>query len=52
MRVVNIGEAVLRKRLEEFGQTPTSALSLEDFQTVDLEEECDPPAFRESRLKV
>lgn len=35
----------------EFGDTPSSALTLEEFMTVDLEEEQDPPAFRAARKR-
>lgn len=41
----------LRRRLNEFSNTPASALSHEEFETIDLEEECDPPAFTCNRLK-
>jgi transcription factor IIIB subunit 2 len=35
----------------EFGETPSSLLSFEDFMAVDLEEEQDPPAYKEARRK-
>jgi len=35
----------------EFGDTPSSALTLEDFMVVELEEEQDPPAFKAARKK-
>lgn len=35
----------------EFGDTPSSALTLDEFMTVDLEEEQDPPAFKAARKK-
>lgn len=38
-------------RLIEFGDTPSSALTLEEFMTVDLEEEQDPPSFKAARRK-
>ena len=38
-------------RLLEFGETPSSALTLEEFMTVDLEEEQDPPAFKAAKKK-
>ncbi|KAH0818823.1 hypothetical protein GEV33_003968 [Tenebrio molitor] len=37
--------------LIEFGDTPSSALTLEEFMTVDLEEEQDPPSFKAARKK-
>lgn len=41
----------LMYRLMEFGDTPSSALTLDEFMTVDLEEEQDPPAFKAARKK-
>lgn len=38
-------------RLIEFGDTPSSALTLEEFMAVDLEEEQDPPSFKAARKK-
>ena len=38
-------------RVMEFGDTPSSALTLDEFMTVDLEEEQDPPAFKAARKK-
>lgn len=35
----------------EFGDTPSSALTLDEFMTVDLEEEQDPPSFKAARKK-
>lgn len=51
VRIVRVHESTLRKRLLEFGDTPSSALTLEEFMTVDLEEEQDPPAFRAARKR-
>ncbi|XP_050672011.1 transcription factor IIIB 90 kDa subunit isoform X2 [Leptidea sinapis] len=51
VRIVKVHESTLRKRLMEFGDTPSSALTLDEFMTVDLEEEQDPPAFRAARKK-
>ncbi|CAK9817721.1 Transcription factor IIIB 90 kDa subunit [Anthophora quadrimaculata] len=51
IKVVKVHESTLRKRLIEFGDTPSSALTLEEFMTVDLEEEQDPPAFKAARKK-
>ncbi|XP_057340673.1 transcription factor IIIB 90 kDa subunit-like [Microplitis mediator] len=49
IKIVKIHESTLRKRLLEFGDTPSSALTLEDFESIDLAEEEDPPAFKASR---
>ncbi|XP_045606346.1 transcription factor IIIB 90 kDa subunit-like [Procambarus clarkii] len=51
IKVVKVHESTLRKRLTEFGETPSSALTLEEFMTVDLAEEQDPPAFRAARKR-
>ncbi|OZJ03788.1 hypothetical protein BZG36_03008 [Bifiguratus adelaidae] len=45
LQVVKIGESTLVKRLNEFSQTPSGSLSVRDFRSVWLEDECDPPAF-------
>ncbi|KAF5271769.1 hypothetical protein FQA39_LY08092 [Lamprigera yunnana] len=51
VKIVKIHESTLRKRLMEFGDTPSSALTLDEFLTVDLEEEQDPPSFKAARRK-
>lgn len=51
VRVVKIHESTLRKRLLEFGETPSSSLTLDEFMTIDLEAEQDPPAFKAARKK-
>lgn len=51
VRIVKIHESTLRKRLIEFGETPSSALTPDEFMTVDLEEEQDPPAFKAARKR-
>ncbi|GLV39856.1 Brf RNA polymerase III subunit [Carabus blaptoides fortunei] len=51
VKIVKVHESTLRKRLIEFGDTPSSALTLEEFMTVDLEEEQDPPSFKAARRK-
>uniref|UniRef100_A0A9J7XXQ0 Transcription factor IIIB 90 kDa subunit n=1 Tax=Cyprinus carpio carpio TaxID=630221 RepID=A0A9J7XXQ0_CYPCA len=50
--VVKVCEATLRKRLTEFEETPTSALTIDEFMRVDLEKECDPPSFVAGQKKV
>ncbi|CAL8111524.1 unnamed protein product [Orchesella dallaii] len=49
--VVKVHETTLRKRLIEFGETPSSSLTLDEFMSVDLEEEHDPPSFKAARQK-
>lgn len=51
VRIVKVHESTLRKRLMEFGDTPSSALTVDEFMTVDLEEEQDPPAFKAARKR-
>ncbi|XP_022907378.1 transcription factor IIIB 90 kDa subunit isoform X2 [Onthophagus taurus] len=51
IRIVKVHESTLRKRLVEFGDTPSSSLTLDEFMTVDLEEEQDPPSFKAARKK-
>lgn len=51
IRIVKIHESTLRKRLLEFGETPSSVLTIDEFMTVDLEAEQDPPAFKAARKK-
>ncbi|XP_061097050.1 transcription factor IIIB 90 kDa subunit-like isoform X2 [Conger conger] len=50
--VVKVCEATLRKRLTEFEDTPTSQLTIDEFMKVDLEQECDPPAFITGQKKL
>ncbi|KAJ3220419.1 transcription factor TFIIIB subunit brf1 [Dinochytrium kinnereticum] len=45
VKVMKICETTLRNRLADFKNTPSSALSVEDFQTLMLEEAADPPSF-------
>ncbi|XP_014282486.3 transcription factor IIIB 90 kDa subunit [Halyomorpha halys] len=51
IKVVQVHESTLRKRLVEFGETPSSSLTLQEFMTVDLEEEQDPPSYKAARAK-
>ncbi|GFS29486.1 transcription factor IIIB 90 kDa subunit [Nephila pilipes] len=52
IKVVKVCQATVRKRLTEFGETPSGKLSIEDFMTVDLSEEQDPPSFKNARKKL
>ncbi|XP_057715105.1 transcription factor IIIB 90 kDa subunit-like [Corythoichthys intestinalis] len=49
--VVKVCENTLKKRLNEFTDTPTSLLTVEEFMKVDLDKECDPPCFTAGLLK-
>ncbi|XP_044760962.1 uncharacterized protein LOC123318415 [Coccinella septempunctata] len=51
VKIVKVHETTLKKRLIEFGDTPSSALTLDEFMTVDLEDEQDPPSFKAARKK-
>ena len=54
IKVVKVHESTLRKRLNEFGETPASQLTLDEFMNIDLEamtEEQDPPSFKAARKR-
>ncbi|KAF2070379.1 hypothetical protein CYY_008308 [Polysphondylium violaceum] len=51
VRIVKIGESTLITRLEEFSQTPSALLKPSEFDTFDMEVECNPPAFDRAREK-
>ena len=52
MQIVKIGDVTLRKRLLEFEDTPSGKLTPEEFESIDLEEEADPPSFAASRKRA
>ncbi|KAI3629629.1 hypothetical protein MIR68_011064 [Amoeboaphelidium protococcarum] len=47
IRVVKIGDMTLRSRLNEFMETPSAELSVDQFRVTDLTEECHPPSFKQ-----
>lgn len=51
IKIVSVCETTIRKRLAEFGDTQTGRLTLDEFMTVDLEGEDDPPCFKEARKR-
>ncbi|KAK4704857.1 transcription factor IIIB 90 kDa subunit, partial [Phenoliferia sp. Uapishka_3] len=51
VQVVKIADVTLRKRLGEFKDTPSGALTVSDFRTLWLDETADPPAFTENQKK-
>ena len=54
IKVVKVHESTLRKRLNEFGETPASQLTLDEFMNVDLDamtDEQDPPSYKAARKK-
>ncbi|KAM0787378.1 hypothetical protein ACM66B_003464 [Microbotryomycetes sp. NB124-2] len=52
VQVVKIADQTLRKRLKEFRDTPSSALSVTEFRTLWLDETADPPAFTKNNQKA
>ena len=52
VNVVHISQSVIKKRLEEFANTPSGSLTIDEFHNVDLEGSEDPPAFQESKKKM
>eukprot|EP01102_Stenamoeba_stenopodia_P005658 TRINITY_DN16401_c0_g1_i1.p1 TRINITY_DN16401_c0_g1~~TRINITY_DN16401_c0_g1_i1.p1 ORF type:complete len:581 (-),score=135.90 TRINITY_DN16401_c0_g1_i1:30-1772(-) len=46
IRVVRICDTTLRRRLAEFQETPSAYLTPQEFEVIDLDEECNPPSFR------
>ncbi|KAI9365962.1 cyclin-like protein [Zopfochytrium polystomum] len=49
VQVVKICEQTLKRRLAEFSKTPSSNLTVDEFQVVNLEEAADPPSFTRNR---
>lgn len=50
--IVKVTESTIGKRLEEFKETESSSLTVEEFRTIDLERSCDPPAFKEQKKRT
>lgn len=48
VRIMKVHAATLQKRLSEFGNTPSSQLTLDEFMKIDLQREEDPPAFKKA----
>lgn len=46
---VKISKATIIRRLQEFETTPTAQLNMKEFNTIELEEEQDPPAFSKAK---
>ncbi|KAJ7159849.1 BRF1-domain-containing protein [Mycena crocata] len=51
VQVVKIADTTLKKRLDEFKNTPSGSLTLADFRSVWLDEEVDPPAYTRNKEK-
>ncbi|KAJ2391693.1 transcription factor TFIIIB subunit brf1, partial [Coemansia sp. RSA 2603] len=52
IRVVKIADGTLRRRLEEFRNTPSGSLTVSDFRSLRLEQREDPPSFTRNREKA
>ncbi|XP_029166581.1 transcription factor IIIB 60 kDa subunit-like [Nylanderia fulva] len=51
-RVVHVSINTINKRLKEMGETESANLTLNDFNVVWLERECDPPILKINSLKI
>ncbi|KAJ3118882.1 transcription factor TFIIIB subunit brf1 [Nowakowskiella sp. JEL0407] len=51
IHVVKICEQTVKKRLEEFKETPTSQITVADFDGIFLGEAMDPPSFTRARKR-
>ena len=49
---MRISDTTIRKRLGDFSETPSSQLTIDEFQKIDLEEEQDPPSFTLARRRA
>lgn len=52
VKTVRISDTTIRKRLGDFSETPSSQLTIDEFQKIDLEEEQDPPSFTLARRRA
>jgi transcription factor IIIB subunit 2 len=50
-RILRVCGLTVNTRVKEFEQTPSAGLTLEQFNTVELEREADPPAFTKNRIR-
>lgn len=51
IRIVKICDVTLRKRLNEFMETPSAELSIDQFRVTELSEEVNPPSFKRMQRK-
>jgi transcription factor IIIB subunit 2 len=49
-RILRVCGLTVTTRVKEFEQTPSSSLTLDQFNRVELETEADPPAFSRNRI--
>lgn len=52
VKLVRMSKTTVFKRLMDFSKTATGKLTTDEFKTVDLEEEADPPCYTEGRNRV
>lgn len=52
IKVVKIGDITLRKRLNEFAETPSAELTIDQFRNTDLSTESNPPSFHRRPTKL
>ncbi|KAJ2788103.1 transcription factor TFIIIB subunit brf1 [Coemansia interrupta] len=52
IRVIKISDGTLRRRLEEFSNTPSGNLTVSDFRGLELGQCEDPPSFTRNREKA
>lgn len=50
-RILRVCGWTVTNRVKEFEHTPSAALTLEQFQKVDLDVEADPPVFRRNKFR-
>lgn len=52
VKLVRMSKTTVFKRLMDFSKTATGKLTTDEFKTVDLEEEADPPSYTAGRNRV
>ena len=52
VKLVRMSKTTVFKRLMDFSKTASGKLTTDEFKTVDLEEEADPPCYTEGRNRV
>lgn len=50
VKLVRMSKTTVFKRLMDFSKTASGKLTTDEFKTVDLEEEADPPCYTEGFL--
>mmetsp|Transcript_13063 Transcript_13063/g.21615 ORF Transcript_13063/g.21615 Transcript_13063/m.21615 type:complete len:636 (-) Transcript_13063:136-2043(-) len=50
-RILRVCGLTVHTRVKEFEQTPSASLTLEQFNTVEVESEADPPIFTRNRIR-